>query len=457
MKKPLTAVFDIGKTNKKFFLFDEDFREVYREYHKLPLTRDEDGYPTEDLQALVAWMQQTLGNILNSGKYAVGTLNFSSYGASLAHLDQEGKVLTPLYNYTKPMPRDVEESFYARYGPETGFCTATGTSRAGMLNSGLQLYWLKEKQPETFGKIRCSLHLPQYLSYVFTGIPVSEFTSIGCHTALWDYSRQAYHRWVEEEGINHLLPPLVPADTMARVQWGGHDLLVGPGIHDSSAALLPYLESIGKPFVLLSTGTWSIALNPFTGGRLTVADRERDCINYMRTDGQPVLASRLFLGNEFRLQLDELASRYDCPRDYYHQVAFDPKCFRSIRKAGTAAFRWKSLESDNCPENTRWVHDTYKAAYHQLVYELCLLQSSHIQHVIGDAGIKRLYIDGGFSRNEVFIEMLSQLLTPIRIRTTDASLGSALGAALAVSGRHIPKGFLQEHYALKKHKPLTLS
>ena len=32
MKQKVTAVFDIGKTNKKFFLFDKDFKEVYKEY-----------------------------------------------------------------------------------------------------------------------------------------------------------------------------------------------------------------------------------------------------------------------------------------------------------------------------------------------------------------------------------------------------------------------------------------
>ena len=52
MGKEVTAVFDIGKTNKKFFLFDNDFKEVYREYIKLDLIVDEDGHSTENLQAL---------------------------------------------------------------------------------------------------------------------------------------------------------------------------------------------------------------------------------------------------------------------------------------------------------------------------------------------------------------------------------------------------------------------
>jgi len=56
-KKKVTIVFDIGKTNKKFFLFDKNYKEVVREYTELPLTTDEDGYPTEDLSALQNWIK----------------------------------------------------------------------------------------------------------------------------------------------------------------------------------------------------------------------------------------------------------------------------------------------------------------------------------------------------------------------------------------------------------------
>jgi len=55
MKNEVTAVFDIGKTNKKFFLFDKDYQEVYREYTRFDTITDEDGYETEDLASLQVW------------------------------------------------------------------------------------------------------------------------------------------------------------------------------------------------------------------------------------------------------------------------------------------------------------------------------------------------------------------------------------------------------------------
>ena len=48
MQIPVTAIFDIGKTNKKFFLFDDDLKEVHQEYQQFDLIEDDDGEPGEE-------------------------------------------------------------------------------------------------------------------------------------------------------------------------------------------------------------------------------------------------------------------------------------------------------------------------------------------------------------------------------------------------------------------------
>ena len=102
--------------------------------------------------------------------------------------------------------------FYGKYGPVDEFSRVTGSLKLGMLNTGMHLYWLKEERPEVFDRIKFSLHLPQYLSYLFTGVPVSEYTSVGCHTILWDYGKNRYHDWVAKEGIDRVLPPIVATE-----------------------------------------------------------------------------------------------------------------------------------------------------------------------------------------------------------------------------------------------------
>ncbi len=455
--KEVTAIFDIGKTNKKFFLFDSDYNEVYREYIRFDLIKDEDGHPTEDLASLQHWLKEVFDRILDSQEFNITAINFSTYGASFVHLDVNGEVLTPLYNYTKPLDKKLISSFYQKYGPETEFASRTGSSNSGMLNSGMQLYWLKYEKPEIFAKIYYSLHLPQYISYVFTGIPLSEYTSIGCHTSLWDYSKKDYHDWVYNEDIHRILPPIVSTETSINMNYNGKRIKIGVGIHDSSAALLPYVRSVKKKFILVSTGTWSIALNPFPEKLLSQEDMAKDCINYMRINGKPVKANRLFLGNEYSLQVAELTKKYKVPADYHKSVSFDSEVFYEIVKDFEYAFRWISIKSKHRPAKTHYKYDRFEHAYHQMMVELVLLQVESIQIAAGEDLIEKLYVDGGFSDNDVYIKLLSHYLRDMELRTTDSSLGSALGAAIAISDTELNSKFLKKNYSLKKHVPIILT
>ncbi|MFD2099061.1 FGGY-family carbohydrate kinase [Flagellimonas iocasae] len=457
MAKDVIAIFDIGKTNKKFFLFDMDFKEVHRDYTYLEPIEDEDGHPTENLIELQHWIKDTFQSALKSKKYNIKALNFSSYGASFVHVDDHGNAIPPLYNYTKPIDEGIITKFYGNYGPELKFSRETGTTKEGLLNSGMQLYWLKQAKPEVFAKIRYALHLPQYLSYLFTGTPLSEYTSIGCHTAMWDFEKQDYHEWVYLEGIHEKLPPIVDTGTSINMNLLGHPVKVGIGIHDSSSALLPYIRSIDKKFLLLSTGTWSIALNPFSTELLSDEDTNSNCINYMRVNGGPVKAARLFLGNEYNEKIKELAQLFNVPEDYHKKVSFDPALLQRITDNFTPKFTWVSLNVESKAITGEPHFSSYEEAYHQLMLELVDLQIESIRRAIGKDTITRLYVDGGFANNQIFIELLSRGLKGIKIRTTDASLGSALGAALVISNTKLDDKFLKKNYALKKHRPLITS
>jgi len=49
---PVIAIFDVGKTNKKVLLFDEQYKVVYEQSQQLDETKDEDGFPCENVSAL---------------------------------------------------------------------------------------------------------------------------------------------------------------------------------------------------------------------------------------------------------------------------------------------------------------------------------------------------------------------------------------------------------------------
>ncbi len=453
----VTAIFDIGKTNKKFFLFDKDFKEVYKEYTSFDEIKDEDGFPTENLKALQEWLKSVFNRILEANEYNVLAINFSTYGASFVHLDENGDPLTPLYNYIKPLDENLINAFLEKYGPKESFLKTIGCYDLSMLNSGMQLYWLKQTKPEIFKKIKYSLHLPQYLSYIFTGIPLSEFTSIGCHTALWDYGKKDYHDWVYKENIHKILPPIVSTETSINMNYNGKRIKIGVGIHDSSAALLPYVRSIKKKFVLVSTGTWSISFNPFSQSSISEDSKNVDSINYMRINGKPVKATRLFLGNEYKLQVSKLHKRFGVSDDYHRSVKFNYDTYSEIMKDFKFMFKWESISDENMPSETTISFDTFEDAYHQLMTELVLLQIKSVKNVIGNDSIKQLYVDGGFSDNDLYIKLLSHYFRDKKLRTTDSSLGSALGAAICISDSKLNSKFLKKNYALKKHVPFIIT
>src|SRR5258705_6547163 len=157
----------------------------------------------------------------------------------------------------------------------------------------------------------------------------------------------------------------------------GHVLLAGVGLHDSSAALIPYLAQFKEPFLLLSTGTWCISLNPFSKSPLTAEELNNDCLCYLDYKGNPVKASRLFGGNEHEQQAKRLAEHYHVAPDYYKKVEYNPETVNQLTAAsGHAPEKERHSGDGNGVYHSLFgrrdlsLFKTYDAAYHQLMLDL---------------------------------------------------------------------------------------
>lgn len=131
MKKPVIAVFDVGKTNKKLFLFDEHYKIVFERSARFLETVDEDGFPCENLESLRLSIFDSLHEVFRKQEFEIKAINFSTYGASLVYIDENGRPLTPLYNYLKPYPRELQDKVYSRYGGEDIFASQTASPVLG--------------------------------------------------------------------------------------------------------------------------------------------------------------------------------------------------------------------------------------------------------------------------------------------------------------------------------------
>jgi sugar (pentulose or hexulose) kinase len=430
---PVILIFDIGKTNKKLLLFDEQYKIVFEQSKQLTETKDEDGFSCENVEELTGWLKESFEAIQSDKRFEIKAVNFSGYGASFVYLDKEGKQFLPLYNYLKPYSKKLQQQFYKKYGGESLVAKQTASPVLGNLNSGMQLYRLKYEKPEEFAQIKHALHLPQYLSYVICGELNTDITSVGCHTNLWHFQHGSYHTWVKQEGIEEKFPEIKDCTEVAGT--AGNNIPVGAGLHDSSAALIPYLSSFNEPFILLSTGTWCISLNPFNHTLLSDYELHQDCLCYLSYHGSPVKASRLFAGYEHEQQTKRLSAHFKKDDGYYKKVKADldllkkfrvrPASSQSVKDSamiGQSKFAKRDLSDFN----------NYEEAYHRLIADIMEQQVRSTNIVLKGTAVKRIFVDGGFSQNPIYMHLLSEAFPEIEVYAASVPQASALGAAMAV-------------------------
>ncbi len=432
-KQNVIAIFDVGKTNKKLLLFNEQYKLVHELSQQFAETTDEEGFLCEDVEALTQWVKDSFNNILHNENFTVQTVNFSGYGASFVYLDDALKVFLPLYNYLKPYPPLLQKQFYDTYGGESKVAKQTASPVLGNLNSGMQLYRLKYQKSVEFNRIKYALHLPQYLSFILTNKLYSDITSIGCHTNLWDFKINQYHRWVKKEGIDTKLAPMLNCEAIAG--YVNETVPVGVGLHDSSAALIPYLAAFKEPFILLSTGTWCISLNPFNHTPLTDYELHQDSLCFLSYLGKPVKASRLFAGYEHEQQTKLLADHFNKPQNYFATVLFNPQLcnqVKTVKKIMTSQVAGAMVQQSNFTKRNLNVFVSYEAAYHQLITDIIEQQIKSTKLVLTGTAVKRIFVDGGFSQNLIYMHLLAQAFAGIEVYAAAVAQASALGAALAM-------------------------
>ncbi len=433
MKQKVIAVFDIGKTNKKILLFDQNLNVVLQKEQKMPTILDEDGFECDDISLIREWLVKTVEELSASEEYELVAVNFSTYGASLAYLDGKGNILAPVYNYLKPMDAQIPEELYRKYGGQDEFCRKTAGPALAMLNSGLQILWLKKEKPKIYSEVKHILHFPQYLSSVFTGKFVSEYTSIGCHTAMWDFDNQKYHPWLAAENI--ALPDPVSNSTVFETEIAGRKLLSGIGIHDSSASLVPYFMGTDEKFLLVSTGTWCINMNPFNDEPLTAKQLSRDCLCYLSVQQKPVKASRLFMGHIHDVNVERLSAHFGADSNAYKKIKINEKQIAGFLAGGeTQLFFSNGIPADYVDTSVDLSgFSSFEEAYARLVFDLTLLCAESIRLVIPENDdVKQLFVSGGFARNEIFVRLLANFFPEKKVFTSEVDNSSALGAALIV-------------------------
>ncbi|MFW5694060.1 MAG: FGGY-family carbohydrate kinase [Alkalispirochaeta sp.] len=306
------AVFDVGKTNKKIMIFDGNLRLLDRRYRHFE-SEVVDGIELEPIDAVKEWLFATLKEL--SAEYTITSMAVTTHGASVVTLDDAGRPACPVVSYTHTPEDGFHDRFYAAVGSRDELQRKTATAEIKpLVNPGKLLFFTRETWPEQFKKVARVVFFPQYFAYLLTGKIAADYTYVGCHSYLWDFQTWNWSHVADELGIRAALPaePTRSWTTIGTVsadasnQTGiGTDVPVTAGIHDSNASLLPYLlKKRGEDFLLNSTGTWCVAMNPGPRGEGMAAEFADDEIGKtvffnISAFGTPVKTSILMGGQEF--------------------------------------------------------------------------------------------------------------------------------------------------------------
>ncbi|ANQ52595.1 hypothetical protein MY04_5263 [Flammeovirga sp. MY04] len=441
MLQEAIAVFDIGKTNKKLLIYNQQFQVIDHKEIKLKEKTDEDGSPCEDIDVLVIWMVSSFSEKLQSSKYRIVALNFSCYGASMVHLDKQGNRIGSFYNYLKQTSENFYQALYQKYGGADVFSEQTASPILQFLNSGLQLYWMKYHRQNHWEEVAHSLHFPQYLFYKFTGLQATDITSIGCHTALWDFKKDDYHQWVSDEELS--FPKIVDNRFIGSIkkEITHQEVNVGIGIHDSTASIQPYQKiSDGAPFLLISTGTWAINMNPNFNGDLSLSQLQNDCLLNINTDRNKILSSRYMLGRVHDVYCDCLRTSFDLEESFYRFIRFNQAHYQKAwEEMNNGNYIIQNLNAYTEEEaKCNWPEgESIDYLYHQLMLELTLKEIDQVKEIMEEGQTyEKIYISGGFVKNEIFTKTIATVYKEIEVSTLSLDNTSALGAALMVVPSH---------------------
>jgi len=432
------AVIDIGKTNVKLVLVDQQSLAEVEVITRPNTVRPGPPWPHFDVDGHWAFLLDGLRDL--HAKHGIDSISVTTHGACVALLGGDGGLAAPILDYEHGGPDTVAQDYDAIRPP----FSETGSPRlAGGLNVGAQFFWQFRTDPALQERTQQIVTYPQFWGAKLTGVCATDVTSLGCHTDLWNPHKGGFSSLVDTMGLAEKLAPVrKPTDVLGPVlgdvaQYTGMrpDTPVYCGIHDSNASLFPYVLANTAPFSVISTGTWVIAMS--VGGRTVPLDPDLDTLINVTALGQPAPSARFMGGREHDIAT---GGAYPDPTgDDLNAVLSGPIMLLPAVVPQTGPFKGRT---------SRWIGKTPApgsgargaavALYLALVAAECLSNIGHDGTII---------VEGPFAGNDLFLRMLG-VATGSPVVRSSGTTGTSTGAAMLVSGATRPAPAGQEPAAI---------
>ena len=150
----------------------------------------------------------------------------------------------------------------------------------------------------------------------------------------------------------------------------------------------------------------------------------------------------MFAGNEHEQQVKRIAAHFNKPLNYYKEIPFNQAAGILSSPGNSAAEAFGDIDLLNFPE--------YSTAYLTLMTSIVKQQIDSTKLIMQGVEIKRLFVDGGFSQNSYYMNLLAQAMPDIEVFAASMAQASALGAALVIHStwnpNPIPKDLIELKY-----------
>ncbi|MDR2363541.1 MAG: carbohydrate kinase [Spirochaetaceae bacterium] len=459
------AVIDIGMTNKKVAVYDDALTQIDAQYRVFP-PKNVGGLEAHDLEAMEGWFITRLAEAAKT--YPIKAIAVTTHGATFTAIGRDGKPSLPCIYYTHEPGEEFHRRFYEQFGSPEELQARTGTPYLkAMINTAKGIFFAREKFPEDFQNTAHLLLYPQYWGYRFTGKTGVEGTYMGCHSYLWDQLAGRFSPVAEGLGVSSLMPgelsnswDILGTVTEELAQKTGlpRDTIVTLGIHDSNSSLLPHFAKKGETgFVLNSTGTWCVIMNPVK--RYGFAPEELGKVVFFNISAfrGPVKTAIFLGGQEFETWskvLMEFHKREDLPpydKARYRSILEKKNCFLLPELTpGTGQF--PRSKSRIVEDGKAYAFDDisrgravppcfkdYETGFAVLRISLVMQTLTALERT-GMAPGAEVFTEGGFRKNEAYNALVSASLPDNRVFLTDIAEATALGAAMTAKMALTGKG-----------------
>jgi len=408
------AVFDLGKTNSKLFVFSRDGI-VLDERRSKPAWIDYKGRRVLDDARLYAWMKDELAAVVAA--HGVTNMIVSAHGCAFALVRGDAELVHPVLDYEQEIPDRVA----AEIDPILPDFSESYTPYLPLgLSIARHIFWLERDEPEAFKMADAILCYPQFWGWRFAGAKVSECSYIGAHNQLWAPLKSDYSSLVTRLGWRELFPPIVPSGavighmSVQDADGATRQIAVHNGVHDSNAALAYYRMSGLTGFTIVSTGTWVIIIN--LDCPLDALDKDRDMLANTTVDNEPAATLRFMGGRE-----------YDLISESWNKPISQAVVERVIAMGVYAMPSWAA--GGPFPETVgEIVGGDVRAEERAAVAALYVVMMTDLSLDLIRSDNK-LVVDGGLAKIDLFPAMLAQLRSRQQVLRSEMSEGSATGAA----------------------------